>query len=136
MFILPRVEREAELDDAIWTIHGATPLNELEKSLMRKALGASIEFADFNDLLDTDERYQSIIAKWSDWLGTCDCDEPMSVGDPVRCEIHKSAAACDVYVEVVDEAWAQIADWYLGPRPQRGVGPHIPIEEFRPKRGD
>lgn len=137
-WLLSDAQAEQNLADAVYRIGWHTPWNERDKSYLRTLVAESPgqEMHAFIQLLRSTELGRTTEQEWQEWAATCGCVWPPSSGMedahfPTsrhhegisnNCEIHNAAEACGDYLDLIDQDWKRMADWYhLDEVQRRGV---------------
>jgi hypothetical protein len=138
LWLLPDTETEQAVADAVYRINWHTVGNERSDSLLRTVIQETPnqELHGFLDQLASSEIGQTTHRMWQDWVATCECVwEPEELSDeecfPTRhrhaeisptCQVHGTIEACGNYLDLVDQNWLKVADWYhFAEAPPRSV---------------
>lgn len=138
LWILPDAEAEQTLADAAYKITWYSPYNEMDDSFFRNLIAESRdqEMYGFIKGLFATEPGRLNEQEWQDWAAECECtwepaasrdDEPFPTwrhhkGISERCDVHQVIVACGTYLDLVDQGWRQVADWYRLPdKARRGL---------------
>lgn len=104
------------------------------------------ELHGFIERLAATEIGQATHREWQEWVATCECVwTPDTLSDeenfPTRrhhegirehCHIHGVIEACGDYLDLIDQDWRKIADWYhIDESVRRGVNPEVLYDRFR-----
>jgi hypothetical protein len=128
LWLLSDAEAEQALADAVYEISWQIELDERDQSYLRTLVAESPdhELYGFLDRLATASAGQNVEQVWQDWVSTCACAwDPQARSDeeyfPTSdhhdgikrdCKVHRVIHACGVYMDLVDQDWKRIADWY------------------------
>lgn len=111
LWLVSDQEAEQLISNAVYEIIWWSPFNERDDSYLRRLVADSgEELHEFLSQLATDAIGQDIHAEWQDWVANCTCDErPISAPD---CRGHQVIEQGRLYLRLLDDEWAKIADWY------------------------
>lgn len=129
LWLLSDADVEQTVADAVYRIGWHNPLNDEERSWLRRMLADARgeEQEHFKHLLLSTGEGSFIHEQWQEYVADCDCelDEPKP-----GCQVHHTIAACTEYCALIDAEWLKIADWYHpGARPLRGINGHQLYEQ-------
>jgi len=112
MWLFSDPRRETEISDMIYRIGWHNPINEENESWLRRALATSQleEAQPFYGHLKASTQGEMIHGIWQKFVR--DGHEAAVAGDTSASQVHSTIAACNEYVQSIDEEWLQIADWY------------------------
>jgi len=119
LWLLADAESEVAAADAIYRIQVLTPLGEADNSWLRLLLMQSEgdELDPFSELLiEAGERRRELMGAWMEWAGAY--VRGPAEEDP-RCEVHRWLAAAERFIQLIDDDWYRVADFYrvTGQRP-------------------
>jgi hypothetical protein len=112
LWILADVESEVAAANAIRRIGWHVPFGEADSSWLRLTLRETPgeELDPFIDRLYPIERGKEMMTVWLDWAKSCSCT--LEAPAPDKCEVHGWMNACDQFIQLIDEDWYRIADYY------------------------
>lgn len=111
LWLLSSREVESQTADAIYRIGWHNNLTEADDSWLRLTLAQADheEQIHFSQLLHKTPGGDAIHAKWQKLVASCACS---SERPQPGCQVHATMQACEDYVQLIDEDWDRIADWY------------------------
>jgi hypothetical protein len=142
LWLLSDAETEQALADAVYEISWHIELDERDQSYLRTLVAETPdqELYGFLDRLASSNPGQKVEQVWQDWVSACTCSwDPQARSDEEyfptsdhhagikqACKIHRVVHACGVYMDIVDQDWKRIADWYRIEEPiSRGARPDL-----------
>jgi hypothetical protein len=148
-WLLSDAEAEQTVADAVYRIWWYTPWNERDRSYLRSLIADTPgqELHGFLERLRATDLGRTTEQEWHDWTGKCGCSwEPGTSSEheyfPTArshrgivdsCELHKVVEACGDYLDLINQDWKRLADWYHLDEPtRRGVSPE---ELYRQRKG-
>jgi hypothetical protein len=129
-WLLSDSEAEQAAADAVYRIQIHSPFNERDASWMRQAWrDAGTEIHPYLTHLASDQIGQGIKDDWFRWAETCRCTwdagdratgEPFPThrhapGIEATCHLHAMVSACGDYMNLINDDWKHVADWYRMP---------------------
>jgi len=140
LWLLSEPEAEHALADSVYEIGWNIELDEREQSYLRTVVAESPEHElyGFLERIAEEETGRRVEQVWQDWASTCGCswgpkarsdNEYFPTSDhhdgiKADCKVHRVIHACGVYMDLVDQDWNRIADWYrIKEEPVRGLKP-------------
>lgn len=114
LWLLADADSEIAAADALYRIEFYVPLGENDSSWLRTMLAETphLELDGFGDrLIAAGERRRELMGAWVRWAGECSGD--FDSGDD-GCRLHTWNDACQRFIELIDEDWYRVADWYRG----------------------
>jgi len=137
-WLLSDADAEQQLADAVYRIRWHSPWNERDMSYLRTLVSEAPEqeMHGFIERLRATQLGRTTEEEWNEWTATCSCTWPFSEeprdahfptssqheGISENCELHNLVRACGDYLDLVDENWKRLADWYhIDETRRRGV---------------
>lgn len=127
-WLLSDAEAEQAVADAVYRIFWHTPWNERDQSYLRRLIAESPggELHGFLQVLRSADVGQTTETEWQEWVESCTCrwvvgtDSTKEYFPTARhhddisdsCQVHKVVEACGDYLDLIDEDWKRLADWY------------------------
>lgn len=127
-WLLSDAEAEQAVADAVYRILWHTPWNERDQSYLRGLIAEAPdrELHSFLQTLRATDLGRTTEGEWKEWADTCACSwlaGPESEREPFptaehhedisdQCQLHKVVEACGDYLDLIDEDWQRLADWY------------------------
>jgi hypothetical protein len=138
LWLLSDGETEQAVADAVYRIFWHTTGNERDDSFLRTVIQDTPdqELHGFLERLAATEIGQTTHREWQEWVATCECVWTLDAlsdeenfptwhhheGIHEHCQIHGVIEACGDYLDLIDQDWLKIADWYHIDEPiRRGV---------------
>lgn len=123
VWLLSDLDAEETVADALYGIGYHVPFGDADDSwlrlLLKQSAGEELEpFAD--QLMATGDRCKLLLDAWRGWARSCnlrpDDDDP-------RCEVHAWLASATTFLDLIDEDWRKVADWYHAAGPGLSLSP-------------
>jgi hypothetical protein len=117
LWLLSDPDKEVAAADAIYRVGLHVPLGETDDSWLRTLLLETPhqELDGFTDaLIAAGETRRELMAALVEWVRSCSADLR---APHERCELHSWLRACDDFIELIDEDWYRVADWYRDRNP-------------------
>jgi hypothetical protein len=109
LWLLADMQSEITAADTIHQLRLYVPIGETDSSWLRSLLAETPheELDGFGDrLVEAGERRRELMSRWVQWAG---CQEPDKT---CGCDFHAWQRAADEFIQLIDEDWYQVADWY------------------------
>jgi hypothetical protein len=140
-WLLSDAKTEQAVADAVYRIGWHAPWNERDQSYLRTLVSETPgrEMHGFIQLLRAPDLGRTTEQEWQEWTTTCRCAWPPGSGTEQEyfptshhhdgilndCEVHNVVNACGDYLDLIDQDWKRLADWYhLNDAHRRGVNPN------------
>jgi hypothetical protein len=137
-WLLSDAAAEQALADAVYRISWYAPWNERDESYLRTLIAETPgqELHGFIQRLRATDLGRTTEREWHDWTATCECAWLLGSGteneyfptsrrhDGIssHCDLHNVVEACGDYLDLIDQDWKRLADWYhLSNDVRRGI---------------
>lgn len=125
LWLLSDADAEQQVASAVYRIQWHNGLIQDDDAWLRRHLADSRheERDHFIHLLATTSMGTRIHQKWQATGRDCECED-IENGDGPECQLHGMIRACKDYMDLIDNDWMKIADWYRpGSQPRRTIDP-------------
>lgn len=118
LWLLSDPEQESKAAEAIYQLGQNGPCGEADDSWLRLQLAKAEhrELDSFIDLIYEQQLGKDLLETFLRWADTCRCSLDDGVSPKPSCEVHAWLKACEQYIELIDEDWDKVADWYQSAR--------------------
>lgn len=119
LWLLSDPEQESKAAEAIYQLGQNGPCGEADDSWLRLQLAKAEhhELDSFIDLIYEQQLGKDLLETFLRWTDTCRCSLEEGFSPKPSCEVHAWLKACELYIELIDEDWDNVADWYREERP-------------------
>lgn len=127
-WLLSDADAEQAVADAVYRIYWHSPWNERDQSFLRGLIADAPdqEMHGFLERLHSTELGRTTEQEWFEWASSCGCSWPPGVdvddeyfptsqrhgGISDECDLHSVVRACGDYLDLIDQDWKRLADWY------------------------
>lgn len=124
LWLLSDPNQESRAAEAIYQLSFNGPCGSADDSWLRLRLAEAQagELDDFVDVVYANDNGKDMLRSFLEWADRCRCSHDSAGAAPRQaCEVHRWLAACDQYIELIDEDWDKVADWYRSERSNKSA---------------
>jgi hypothetical protein len=110
LWLLADIDSEIAAAEAVYQLQLRVPLGETDCSWLRTMLLETPheELDGFGDrLVAAGERRKELMGIWLQWAGCQGADRA-----DCECDFHRWQQAADAFIQLIDDDWYRVADWY------------------------
>lgn len=114
LWLLSDPQQETKAAEAIYQLGNNGPFGEADDSWLRLQLASAErgELDSFIDLIYSEQLGKDLLEAFLRWADACHCSLEEEATPKPSCSVHAWLTACQQYIELIDEDWDKVADWY------------------------